>query len=101
MKIDDAIARLGGTRIVLSESEHAITLKEALQVESGNDRRAETQARDGPRVVLAFGPEGGWTEGEIEKFRDAGWISASLGSSILRAETAVIAAVAITMAELQ
>jgi 16S rRNA (uracil1498-N3)-methyltransferase len=100
MKIDDAIAHLGGTRIVLSESEHAFTLKQALERQSNDLRRGEGTPAFQP-LNLAFGPEGGWTEGETEKFRQAGWISASLGSSILRAETALIAAVAITMAELQ
>ncbi|PYX43557.1 MAG: 16S rRNA methyltransferase, partial [Acidobacteria bacterium] len=33
-------------------------------------------------------------------FSRAGWISASLGSTILRAETAAIAATAIAMSEL-
>ena len=99
MKIDDAIAHLGGTRIVLSECEHSLTLKQALEPQSNVLERAGTPALH--PLNLAFGPEGGWTEGEIEKFRKAGWISASLGSPILRAETALIAAVAITMAELQ
>jgi 16S rRNA U1498 N3-methylase RsmE len=34
-------------------------------------------------------------------FPATGWIAASLGNTILRAETAAIAAVAITLAELQ
>ena len=47
-------------------------------------------------VVLAFGPEGGWKEEELAAFGKAGWVSASLGPAILRAETAAIAAVAVT-----
>jgi 16S rRNA (uracil1498-N3)-methyltransferase len=49
----------------------------------------------GGDVLLAFGPEGGWTEAELGAFRAAGWTSASLGSTILRAETAAIAAMAV------
>ncbi len=45
-------------------------------------------------VVLAVGPEGGWTDAEVELARAAGFRSASLGHLILRAETAVIAALA-------
>ena len=52
-------------------------------------------------VTLAFGPEGGWTGSELKSFRAADWIVASLGSTILRAETAAIAATAIALAELQ
>jgi 16S rRNA (uracil1498-N3)-methyltransferase len=48
-------------------------------------------------VLLAIGPEGGWTQDELELFRANGWISVSLGPTILRAETAAIAATAIAM----
>jgi len=47
------------------------------------------------RVALLTGPEGGWTEAERELARSAGWLPVSLGSQILRAETAAIASVAI------
>jgi len=47
--------------------------------------------------VLASGPEGGWTEDELKSFREAGWVAASLGNTILRAETAAIAAMAIAI----
>jgi 16S rRNA (uracil1498-N3)-methyltransferase len=52
-------------------------------------------------VLLALGPEGGWTEAELELFEQAGWISASLGNTILRAETAAIVALAVAFSELQ
>jgi len=57
------------------------------------------QAPRGP-VALAIGPEGGWTTEEEAVFQNAGWISASLGATILRAETAAIAALAIAFSEL-
>ena len=46
-------------------------------------------------VALAVGPEGGWTEEELQAFADAGWRPVSLGKTILRTETAAIAAVAV------
>jgi 16S rRNA (uracil1498-N3)-methyltransferase len=52
-------------------------------------------------VTLAFGPEGGWAESELKLFLSAGWIAASLGNTILRAETAAVAATAVALAELQ
>ncbi|MGZ4876391.1 MAG: RsmE family RNA methyltransferase [Candidatus Angelobacter sp.] len=52
-------------------------------------------------MALAFGPEGGWTEVEVEMFKAAGWKSASLGHTILRAETAAIAALAVAVCEVQ
>ncbi len=46
-------------------------------------------------VRLVFGPEGGFTWAEISRAREAGWQTIGLGNRILRAETAVIAAVSI------
>ena len=46
-------------------------------------------------VYLAFGPEGGFEEGEIEMAIEAGFRVLSLGPRILRAETAVITGVSI------
>jgi 16S rRNA (uracil1498-N3)-methyltransferase len=90
MILKEAVLLPGATRIVLAEAEEQTSLKKALQPHS----------TDG-EVVLAFGPEGGWTEYEFDLFRKTGWITASLGGNILRAETATIAALAVVMAELQ
>lgn len=51
-------------------------------------------------VVLAFGPERGWSAGERELLRAQGFELAHLGSRVLRSETAVIAAVAVVRAKL-
>jgi 16S rRNA (uracil1498-N3)-methyltransferase len=57
------------------------------------------QILDSPKpvkhVALAFGPEGGWTDKEFTAAAAAGFQQAGLGSNILRAETAVIVALAI------
>jgi 16S rRNA (uracil1498-N3)-methyltransferase len=87
LKLKEAL-NLPGSRIVLSESEKEVTLKDVLQSAASE-------------VVLALGPEGGWTDSELTQFREAGWSSASLGDTILRAETAAIAATAIVLSELQ
>jgi len=49
--------------------------------------------------VLAIGPEGGWTEDEVALMESRGFIRRSLGSRILRTDTATIALVAQIMAE--
>ncbi|HEX2972242.1 MAG TPA: RsmE family RNA methyltransferase, partial [Tepidisphaeraceae bacterium] len=49
---------------------------------------------------LFIGPEGGWTEGEIELFQKAALTPVSLGATILRIETAAVAAAAIAAAML-
>ncbi len=46
-------------------------------------------------TAIAIGPEGGWVDAERGQFGDAGWTAASLGPSILRAETAVCAALGV------
>ena len=47
-------------------------------------------------ILLILGPEGGFSDQEIEKARAAGCVVAGLGSRILRAETAAIAACTLT-----
>jgi 16S rRNA (uracil1498-N3)-methyltransferase len=86
--VDSALRERQDCHIVLSEVEGTVGLKAAL-----SGCRAP--------LALAFGPEGGWTAEELEQFNAAGWKSASLGSTILRAETAAIAAVAVAFSELQ
>ncbi len=44
------------------------------------------------KILVVLGPEGGFTEKEIEDARACGFVTASLGPRILRAETAAIAA---------
>ena len=46
-------------------------------------------------MALAVGPEGGWTPDELQAFSQSQWIAVSLGETILRAETAAIAALAV------
>lgn len=77
-----------GQRILLSEVEKGTTLSRALESASPSS------------ISLAVGPEGGWTPEELKLFVENGWVSASLGSTILRAETAAIAAIAIASAQL-
>jgi 16S rRNA (uracil1498-N3)-methyltransferase len=48
------------------------------------------------KILLILGPEGGFTDQEIVKARAAGCLVAGLGSRILRAETAAIAACTLT-----
>lgn len=80
---EDALsAARSGHRLLLSERPDAPSLRSVL---SG---QAHTAA------ALAIGPEGGWTDRELEVARQAGFQEASLGTLILRTETAVIAGLA-------
>ena len=46
------------------------------------------------RILLAVGPEGGWTEEEVELMEEHGFARYSLGERILRTDTALIALLA-------
>jgi len=50
---------------------------------------------DCQEVMLLLGPEGGFSQEEVQAAKNYGFQCVSLGSRILRAETATIAAVAI------
>jgi len=75
--------------VVLAESEKEAQLNEVLR------GRPELKS-----LAMAIGPEGGWMPEELQLFETAGWIAASLGDNILRAETAAIAALAVAQAEM-
>lgn len=46
------------------------------------------------RLLLAVGPEGGWTDEEVELLEERGFARYSLGPRILRTDTAVVALLA-------
>jgi len=85
IKLREAMALPAGLKIVLSEAE---------------EQSQFCDIQPTGEVLLAIGPEGGWTEDELELLQKNGWLSASLGPTILRAETAAMAATAITMSAL-
>ena len=54
-----------------------------------------------PTVEIAIGPEGGWTESEVNQALAQGYQPVSLGSSILRAVTASVVAIGILQAGIE
>jgi 16S rRNA (uracil1498-N3)-methyltransferase len=88
IKLKDAIALAGAIGIVLSESEQRTKLRDVLASHQTNEE-----------ILLAIGPEGGWTDEELQLFQKSGWTSASLGPTILRAETAAIAVTVMAVSE--
>jgi 16S rRNA (uracil1498-N3)-methyltransferase len=58
-------------------------------------RDALDDFRGSRELALFTGPEGGFSEGEIERAAKSGFIPVSMGKRILRAETASIAAVTV------
>jgi 16S rRNA (uracil1498-N3)-methyltransferase len=90
----DGVLAADALRVVLTESlagsEGDTRLGEVLQSHSSRDE-----------VALAVGPEGGWADGELSWFCETGWVAASLGDTILRAETAAIVAIALAIEALR
>ncbi len=65
---------------------------DARPLDCGRDKPAPPE-RDG-RLLLAIGPEGGWTDEEVELLEVHGFVRHSLGARILRTDTATIALLA-------
>jgi len=89
MKLLTALTVASDLRLVLDETEREVQLSTVLR-----------ERTDISSLAIAIGPEGGWTPDELLLFSQTGWISVSLGMTILRAETAAIAAMAITRGEI-
>ncbi|HUC28201.1 MAG TPA: RsmE family RNA methyltransferase, partial [Candidatus Acidoferrum sp.] len=83
-----AAALSGAQKVVLAELENQTRLR-------------DLPSRSEGAILLAVGPEGGWTADELSLFQRSGWIPASLGPTILRAETAAIAATAIVLSQFE
>lgn len=81
VKLREALAVEASTRLLLNENEQSENFRDALTNSAG-------------AMAFAVGPEGGWTAEEIAEFEAAGWRSVTLGATIMRAETAAIAALA-------
>ena len=83
LRLPEALENSATHRVWLDEQPGAAPLVQAFSLHQGDS------------VALLIGPEGGWIEAERLQFAAAGWAAASLGPSILRAETAVCAALAV------
>jgi 16S rRNA (uracil1498-N3)-methyltransferase len=84
-RVEDAFAAASEKlKLMLSERADALPLPQIFRAASA------------PEVCLAIGPEGGWMDVEFAAAAKNGFREASLGREILRTETAVIAALAVT-----
>ena len=60
----------------------------------GKPEDAGRPRQSGGMLTLAIGPEGGWTDEEVELLEACGFVRHSLGARILRTDTATIALLA-------
>lgn len=88
----DMVRMLGDFDAVIFpyENEMGRTIKDALR--SGEAAR---------RLAVIIGPEGGFSDSEAEKLKSSGADCVSLGKTILRTETAGLAAISMIMYELE
>ena len=84
--------------LFLFEDEQETTIKQVLR-----EKQVEATAAGGSieRVALLIGPEGGFAVEEAEAIIEAGACCATLGKTILRTETAGMAALSMVMYELE
>ena len=75
------------------ENENKLMWKEAVSFKKGS------LSGKNPSLGIFIGPEGGYTPNEVELFKSYGIMTASLGSRILRTETAGFAALLLTLYE--
>jgi 16S rRNA (uracil1498-N3)-methyltransferase len=78
----------------LSSEKYSIQNKILLYVKSDNQWQPD-QAETAGDTIICIGPEGGWTEDEIESAEKSGCGVFGLGPRVLRAETAALAALSI------
>ncbi|HWF10900.1 MAG TPA: RsmE family RNA methyltransferase [Bryobacteraceae bacterium] len=83
MRLPEALRDTSAHRCWLDEQPGAEPLLDSITLHPGDT------------TAVLIGPEGGWIDAEREQFSAAGWTAASLGPAILRAETAVCAALAV------
>ncbi len=103
LEFADACAKSAQPAVIPWEAEDSLSIKAALQSlrPVRTDVNAHTRTSTDIRQISIFiGPEGGFTQGEIQVAHEAGVRSVTLGKRILRSETASIAAVTMVMYEL-
>ncbi len=88
----DGARRENDLTLVAWEEEHALELGSAL---------AGVKKRGQPRVAVFIGPEGGFSEAEIQQAQATGIKAVTLGARTLRMETAAIVATALVMHALE
>ncbi len=75
-------------------------IKILLWEKEGENLKRVLRQHPAQKIYVIIGPEGGFTEEEVKRARENGFIPVKLGQRILRTETAAIALVAILQYEL-
>lgn len=84
--------------VTRADSPHLLTCLQSKQVETFTDQEKFTSPPTPSSIIIAIGPEGGWTEAEVEKAVASDFQPVSLGQRILRAVTAPVVALSLVAA---
>lgn len=90
MHFDQAVSDLAikdFCRLIPWEEEKSLGIRKALTMQNGKD------------VAVLIGPEGGFSSGEVDIAKRSGFIPVTLGSRILRMETAALVSAALVLYE--
>lgn len=92
--LDEALAALDwiDTKIICTIHDRAINLKKISSQRPAPFGRGifDDGGKKTGSIVIAIGPEGGFSEKEIEQAQNKGWVPVRLGSIKMRAETAAV-----------
>ena len=83
----DKVVAINPSALLLDIDPQAPSLHDHLQSQTSNHQKTQ--------LTLLIGPEGGWTDEEVARMRAAGLTGVRLTATILRVETAAVAAAAI------
>ncbi len=101
VEFSDFLSASGSLHGLIFYEEEGMRLSEAVSSFKGTvldlpqGRSAGVESGLSQNILIAIGPEGGFTKEEIDMTREKGLIVTSLGKRILRAETAAISAVSL------
>jgi 16S rRNA (uracil1498-N3)-methyltransferase len=109
LSLADAACTFGKYDLALFpyEKEGRVTIKGVLRKYASHlhtiegNQHSHRDADAGRRIAVIIGPEGGFTDEEALRIEGAGAAPCSLGSTVLRAETAGPAAISMIMYELE
>lgn len=88
-------APVGFGELLTDRSDLKLLLVEPSAAPAGSGLRTVRDRAVPTSALLAVGPEGGWTEGEVQAARAAGFVAVTLGRRTLRADAVVVSAVSV------
>jgi 16S rRNA (uracil1498-N3)-methyltransferase len=93
--LTNLLHRETGLRPVPEQAQHGPEARVTLYLSTRDDAASVGTVAPVGHLTLLIGPEGGWSDDELKRFNDSNLTGVKLTATILRVETAAIAAAAI------